>query len=273
MAKFENSVIPIIESNSDNFTNIEKRIASFFINNREELDFSAKSISNQLYVSEAALSRFSKKIGFPGYREFIFQYKKTLNKETKVVESYIKEALNTYEELLNKSYALIDSKQIKRIVHLFNQKRRVFVYGMGSSGLAANEMKMRFTRLGIDVEAITDPHMLAVNSVRLNENCMVIGISISRATKEVISALDMAKERGAATILITSKKHDAEKEFYDEVVLVSVKKNLDYGNIISPQFPVLIMTDILYASYIRENKKRSEETYDSTLHVILDRNQ
>lgn len=272
MAKFENSVIPIIEFNSDNFTNVEKQIASFFINNKEELDFSAKSISTQLFVSESALSRFSKKIGFPGYREFIFQYKKTLNNEEKVVESYIKEALNTYEELLNKSYTLIDSIQIRRIVHLFNQKKRIFVYGMGSSGFAANEMEMRFIRLGMDVEAITDSHMLAVNSVRLNENCIVIGISISRATKEVLSAMDMAKERGATIILISSKKLDTDKEFYDEVVLVPVKKNLDYGNIISPQVPVLIMIDILYVSYIRENKKQSKETYDSTLHVILDRN-
>jgi len=272
MEKFEDSVIPIIESNSDNFTNVEKRIASFFINNKEELDFSAQNISNQLYVSEAALSRFSQKIGFLGYREFIFQYKKTLNKETKVVEGYIKEALNTYEELLNKSYTLIDSEQIKRIVHLFNQKTRIFVYGMGSSGLAANEMKMRFTRLGMDVEAITDSHMLAVNFVRLNENCIVMGISVSMVTKEVLSALDMAKKRGANTILVTSKKPDAEQESYDEVLLVAVRKNLDYGNIISPQFPVLIMIDILYASYIRENKKQSEETYGSTLHVMLDKN-
>jgi len=272
MEKYETSVIPIIEANSDNFTNVEKRIASFFISNKEELDFSAQNISLKLYVSEAALSRFSQKLGFLGYREFIFQYKKTWNKETKVVESYIKEALNTYEELLNKSYSLIDGRQIKRIVHLFNQKKRIFVYGMGSSGLAANEMQMRFIRLGMDVEAITDSHMLAFNFARLNENCIVIGISVSMATKDVLAAMDMARERGATTILVTSKKPDAERTFYDEVVLVAVKKNLYYGNIISPQFPVLIMTDILYASYIRENKKQSEETYDSTLHVILDKN-
>jgi len=93
MEKYETSVIPIIEANSDNFTNVEKRIASFFISNKEELDFSAQNISHKLYVSEAALSRFSQKLGFLGYREFIFQYKKTWNKETKVVESYIKRSI------------------------------------------------------------------------------------------------------------------------------------------------------------------------------------
>jgi len=272
MRKFENSVIPVIESNIDNFTNIEKKIADFFINNKEELDFSTKNMAALLYVSEAALSRFAQKLGFPGYREFIFQYRETFTKDKMVVEDYIKEALNTYEELLNKSYNLIDSVQIKRIAKLFSEKKRIYVYGMGSSGLAAKELKMRFMRFGLDVESITDAHLLALNSVRVNEDCMVIGITISRATKEVLEAMKKAKENSATTILITSKKDNAANESFDEEVLVSIRKNLEYGNIISPQFPVLIVIDLLYASYIREDKKSREETYDSTLYAILDRN-
>jgi len=247
MRGFESSVIPIIESHIDNFTSLEKKIAQFFINNKEELDFSIKNIASLLYVSEAALSRFAQKMGFPGYREFIFQYKETFTKNNKnVVEDYIKEALNTYEELLNKSYNLIDGEQIRRIVKLFSKKKRIYVYGMGSSGFAAKEFKMRFMRLGVDVESITDAHLLAVNAVRVNEGCIVIGITISRSTKEVLEAMKKAKENAATTILITSKKDNAASESFDEEVLVPIRKNLEYGNIISPQFPILIIIDILY---------------------------
>lgn len=272
MKEYEKSVIPLIESNIDNFTNVEKTIACFFINNKEEMDFSAKKISSQLFVSEAALSRFSKKIGFSGYREFVFQYQKTFTAGEKIVEDYIKEALNTYEELLGKSYNLIDSQQIKRITRLFSAKKRIYIYGMGSSGLAAQEFKMRFMRMGLDVESITDAHLLTVNSVRLNSGCIVVGITISGSTKEVLTAMKKAKEKSAVTILITSKKNSLFDELFDELVLVPVKKNLDYGNIISPQFPILLIIDILYASYIREDRKQKEEMYDSTLYAILDRN-
>ena len=65
------SVITIIEENYINFTNVEKVIADFFRANKEDLDFSAKNISEQLFVSEASLSRFAKKCGYRGYREFI----------------------------------------------------------------------------------------------------------------------------------------------------------------------------------------------------------
>lgn len=272
MKGYEESVIPLIESNIDNFTNVEKIIANFFINNKDHIELSAKKVSSQLFVSEAALSRFAKKIGFPGYREFVFQYQKTFTPGEEIVEDYIKEALKTYGELLGKSYNLINSQQIKRITRCFSVKKRIYIYGMGSSGLAAIEFKMRFMRLGLDVESITDTHLMAVNSVRLNSNCIVLGISISGATKEVLSAMKEAKEKSAATILITSRLNSSFEEIFDEVVLVSVKKNLEYGNIISPQFPVLIIIDILYASYLREDREKIEEIYDSTLHAILDRN-
>ena len=68
------SVIPVIESNYVNFTTVERSIADFFIYNREQMDFSAKSVAGKLFVSEASLSRFAKKCGFRGYREFIYQY-------------------------------------------------------------------------------------------------------------------------------------------------------------------------------------------------------
>ena len=69
MEYYVKSVLPIIESNYKNFTPLEKTIADFFINNKEQTDFSAKAVAKRLFVSEASLSRFAKKCGYRGYRE------------------------------------------------------------------------------------------------------------------------------------------------------------------------------------------------------------
>ena len=37
-------------------------------------DLSSQQVTQKLHISQAALTRFSKKCGFTGYREFIFQY-------------------------------------------------------------------------------------------------------------------------------------------------------------------------------------------------------
>ena len=68
------AMIPLIESIYESFTPLEKTIADFFMKEKEENDFSAKNISKKLYISEASLSRFAKKCGFSGYREFLFHY-------------------------------------------------------------------------------------------------------------------------------------------------------------------------------------------------------
>ena len=59
MDYYVKSVIPIIESNYENFTALERTIADFFMKNQKKVDFSAKEIAKRLFVSEASLSRFA----------------------------------------------------------------------------------------------------------------------------------------------------------------------------------------------------------------------
>ena len=271
MEEYHKSVVPIIESDYGNLTNVEKTIADFFISNKKQMDFSSKSISNHLFVSEASLSRFAKKLGFVGYREFVYRYQDGFMEKEIIYEEYMKEVLNTYQELLNKTYNLINSQQIKSVSKRISKKKRVFIYGMGSSGLAAREFEMRFIRIGVDVESVTDSHLMMVNSGRITKDCLVIGISFSGKTKEVISAMEEARKKGADVILITAANNSAYSSMFDEVLLMSVKENLEYGNVISPQFPALIIIDIIYADFIEEDRKNRTTIYDSTLNVILDR--
>lgn len=268
MEQYGKSLIPTIESVYDSFTNVEKEIADFFIHNKLEMDFSSKNISTMLYVSEASLSRFAKKCGFKGYREFLFRYQEVFQEDKEIVDDRTKAVFNSYQELLNKSYNLIDEDQLWKIVSKLSTCKRVYVYGMGSSGIAATEFKLRFIRIGIDVEAITDSHLMKMNSVRINEDSLVIGISISGKTQPVLSSLRAAKERGAYTVLITSTQKPEAKEICDDSLLVAVLKNLEYGNVISPQFPILIMMDLLYSFLLQSDQIQKEAMHEYTIHAL-----
>lgn len=273
MEQYEKSIVPQIESVYGRFTPIERTIADFFIHNTEDMDFSSKNISQKLFVSDAALSRFSKKCGFRGYREFIFSYKQGfMEKPYKNMTNCTKQVLGTYQELLNKSYALIDTDQMVRVTELFSEKKRVYAYGRGSSALVAQELKLRFMRIGVNMESIVDSHVMKMNFVLLDSDCLVIGISISGKTKEVIESLKAAKLRNARTILITSRKEKEFEEFCDEIILIAVKEHLDNGRAISPQFPILVMVDIFYAHFLQLDILRKEELHERTIDAIYNRN-
>lgn len=262
------SVIPIIEANYKNFTSVEKNIANFFRNNEEIMDFSAKSISNRLFVSEAALSRFAKKCGYRGYREFIYQYEQNLTERNLKIVGNAGSVLNIYQELLNKTYSLIDQKQIMRICEYMADASRVFVCGKGSSGLAAMEAESRFMRIGVDIDSITDSDIMRFQTVFQNSKSMVIGISVIGMTESILYSLQQAHEKKSKTVLITAHKNGRISSYCDEIVLIPSLKYLNYGNVISPQFPILIFLDIIYSYYVSMDKRRMQVLHTSTLRAL-----
>jgi DNA-binding MurR/RpiR family transcriptional regulator len=268
MEYYVKSVVPMIESNYDNLTMVEKTIAEFFIRNRKKMDFSAKCISELLYVSEASLSRFAKKCGYRGYREFVYQYEETFVEKKESMTGNTRMVLNAYQELLNKTYNLVDESQVARIGRYLNQSKRVFVCGRGSSGLTAEEMEFRFMRIGVDIDSIKDADLMRMQAVFQDKESLVFGISISGEKEEVLYLLRKAHRRGAKTVLLTAKNKGIFEEFCDEIVLLPSLRHLNHGNVISPQFPVLVMIDIIYSYFVEQDKFAREILHDNTLRAL-----
>ncbi len=268
MEYYVKSVVPIIESNYNNFTMVEKNIADFFIHNHEKMDFSAKTVATKLFVSEASLSRFAKKCGYRGYREFVYQYEETLVEKKESMTGNTRMVLNAYQELLNKTYSLVDEGQIARIGKYLNQAERVFVCGKGSSGLAASEMELRFMRIGVDIDSLQDSDRMRMQAVFQDKRCLVFGISISGETEGVRYLLREAHKRGAKTVMITAQNKDSYAEYCSEVLLLPSLRHLNHGNVISPQFPILVMLDLIYSYYVEQDKPKKESFHDNTLRAL-----
>lgn len=254
----------------DELTPVEKSVASFFLNNTKRMDFVSKNISKLLYVSEATLSRFAKKCDYKGYRELIYVYEKDLTESVKEkdISTLSMRVRDIYWKLLEESFELLDEAQMKRIATLMNQSRRVCVYGMGSSGFVANELRLRFMRTGLYVEAITDSQMIQMNSSLVDEENLIIALSLSGKTKEILSGICLAKGRNAKVILITANKNVKEKEYCDEILYVAMTKNLDGGTMISPQFPMLVMIDVFYTYYFENDSFFKAEKHRNTLSAL-----
>ncbi len=269
MQEIDKSVVPIIESVYETLTESEKIAADFFINNIEQkVDFSASHISELLHVSEASLTRFAKKCGFSGYREFIYVYKLNITEPSNIYTQLTRKVLADYDEILNKTYSLINEEQIENIIQLLINAKQVYFYGMGSSGLVAQEMKSRFMRIGLICDAFTDADLMRINSSLLNEDSVVVALSISSDTSVVLNSLEQAQQRNAKTILLTANKNTSIDENCDEVISVATRRNLSFGNRISPQFPLLVIIDVLYAYFLTSDFDTKKEIFSSTLTAL-----
>ena len=274
MVNFENETKQNIRNYYDEMTPVEKNIANFFLNNTEKCDLSSKNIAKRLYVSEASLSRFAKKCGYKGYRELSFSYEKDLELEKREgsinrnTTFFAKKVYGYYKNILHENYEKIDEEQIRRVAEMMDTRRRVFIYGVGSSGIVAREFQLRFMRVGLDVEVITDSHMMKMSSVLVDSNYLVIGISLSGKTQEVLDGLSLAKKNGAKVVLITSNVEPGVNDFCDEILQVAYMKNLDFGNKISPQFSILVIIDILYAHYMHNDSYAKVQKHKDTISAL-----
>lgn len=264
--QYEKDILPIIKLHYEDFSVAEKTAADYFLENKVKDDFSIKEVASRLFISEATLSRFAKKCGYTGYRQFVFHYQERFSVESeRPLREETRHILNTYQELLNHSYTLVDEKQIKKVAGLITGKKRVFIYGKGSSGIAGSEFALRLMRLGIDIDCITDSHVMNMNSAVINEDCAVIGITVSGNTAVVLRALQTAKKKGADTFLISSIHRTEWDSFCDELLPIPTKEMLDLGKLISPQFPILILLDILYADILQIDRSGKEALHEMTL--------
>lgn len=269
MEDLRKSVVPIIESVYESFTASEKIAADYFINYTQvDEDLSANTVAEKLHISQASLTRFSKKCGYTGYRQFRYEYTLNITEQPNIQRELTKKVIADYEEILNKTYSLINEEQLEEVIEMMIKAEKVYFYGRGSSGLVAEEMKSRFMRLGLYCDALTDPDMMKMNSALVDESCLIIGLSISGGSEVLITSLEQAHKNKARTVLFTANRHKSMSEFCDELVLVATSRNLSYGNRITPQFPLLVMVDIFYAYFLGSDFDSKGQIFSSTLSAL-----
>ena len=247
-------VLQIQEKYGD-FTATEREIADFFILNKEDADFSARTIALRLYVSEAALSRFSKKLAFNGYREFIYEYKLYMNSELRKKDNLTVEVLENYKELLMDAYEIIDDDQMMRIADLISESDKIHVYGIENASLVAREFRMNFMKLGVNIQHITDTSTMEISEMMMDKDTLAIGFSISSGDEAdpVIKAVNGAKDKGAKTIMISSNPNIDLCESCDELMLMPEKKNREIRHSVSPKLPMMMIIEILYVHCLNLN--------------------
>lgn len=260
-------IIEIIENSLDCMTGLEREIAHYFLNSTNiQDDLSSLQVTKQLHISQAALTRFAKKCGFKGYREFKFQYQQQTTSSEPEVPSLghdlSRRVLRNYTQLRMQTEEVIDEDKLQRIATLIEDADRVYFFGIGSSGLVARDMKLRFMRLGVVCEVLTDQDGFAWTTSILDKNCLVIGFSLSGQTQSIIDSLIDAKNMGAKTVLVTGQPQKVQQDF-TEILAVALQSKPEFILRISAQFPMLLMIDLIYAFFLEINREKKEKIFNS----------
>lgn len=255
----------IIASHETELTDMERDIAHYFLSSEaRQHSLSSSRVTKLLHVSKAALTRFSQKCGFTGYREFVYHFNEEAKNQQQEEEhdELTLSVLQRYHHVSNVTENFVKDPQLEHVADLIDQADRVYYFGIGSSSLVAREMKLRLMRLGVAGEIVTDQDGFTWTTSILDSSCLVLGFSLSGKTNAITDSLLKAKENGAKTVLVTANPACVHQDF-TEVVPAAPLPSDTYIDRISAVLPLLIVVDLIYAHFLSKNRDEKETVFNS----------
>jgi RpiR family transcriptional regulator, carbohydrate utilization regulator len=192
----------------------ERKLADYVLEApREVLDLSMTDFAARAGVSQPTIARFCQALGFSGFREFKIRLAQGVAADVPTVYRDVRSdepAAGVAAKVLDRTIgALIQvrnslsSDSVAAAIDLLSAARRIEFYGAGGSGIAALDMQHKFFRLGVPSVAYADPHTYTTSAALLREGDVVVAISNTGRTKDILDACKSALGGGAKVIAIT----------------------------------------------------------------------
>lgn len=212
-------------------------------------------IAERAGVSQPTVIRFCRSLGFKGLPEFKLALSASISHSGL---PYVHAELNiddsmgdVMEKVLgNAAAALLGARRslnqsdLESAVAILTHARRIEFYGVGNSGIVAQDAQHKFFRFGVSTVAYSDTHTQLMAASVLNRDDVLVVISNSGSSIELLDAVSIAKENGAQVIAIT-RSDSPLAQLADCVLPVAVQEdNSRYTPMVSRMLQLAVV-DIL----------------------------
>ncbi|ERJ11750.1 MurR/RpiR family transcriptional regulator [Haloplasma contractile] len=270
---YNSKILTNIETYKNSLTKSETKIVKFLEEKITDVIYmSVTEFADTVDVGETTILRFCRKIGFKGYQDFkIAVAQDDINKNNIETKDSISEKIyDSIVEVLSNSKNLIKQEDIDEVIDIMNKARKVYFFGVGSSGITALEAKSKFFRIHRKFDAVTDSHFQSMVSEIVNEDDVIVVLTLSGSTKDVVDVVERAKQNGAKIVTITNYQRAPITKHTDILLLTSNKKMQIEGGAMVEKITQLYMIDILYISYV-ELKDEFKDRRRMTARSVVDK--
>lgn len=182
---------------------------------------SIAQIADLAQVSQPTVIRFCRTLNCSGLPDFKLRLTRSLVSGVPYVHSLVTPTDSAHDlarKLFdnNISHLLrtrneLDTEVVEKSINLLAAGKRIEFYGQGTSGIIAADAQHKFFRLGVPTNAYSDAHMHGMSASMLNPGDVVVAISNSGRTLDLIRSVEIARDSGADVIGITHSKSPLSK--------------------------------------------------------------
>jgi DNA-binding MurR/RpiR family transcriptional regulator len=273
------AVLLRLHSDAPKLSRAERRLAAYILDNSDQILYmSVHQLAEACGVSVGTVVRFCQRLGYTGFAQFklmlaadLFSPARTvmgeidLDDDLRVAAEKVA-AANT--QAIADTMRVFDRALMQHAVVAVAKARRVELFAVGSSSVAAMDTKIKFLRIGLLVDACVDPHQQAFVASTMEPGDVAIAITHSGDTRDVIDALTVAKKARATIITITAHARSHAANLSDIVLLTGpMFMPLGSGTLRSTIAQLQVL-DILFAGIVLRQSERSLQYLERTAEAV-----
>jgi len=216
-----------IRCNLSKLTDKEKNAASYLLRKPDEVSESVISeFADSSGVSDGTIVRLAKKLGYDGFASLKKELRKyTAEEKNDFTHSDISESddfrdivykvIQSSIQVLKDTEKFISNTDGERAIEVLSEASLIRFYGLGEANSATKVAMDKFSRIGLQVQAPSDPDAQLITASLLEEDDAAFAISHSGRSKPTVNALKAAKKSGANTLCITNTPGSPITEYSD----------------------------------------------------------
>lgn len=202
----------------DNYSSLRKsemKVADFILEHPEAaIHFSVSELAEQTGVSDPTVIRFCRNLGFKGFQDFkiylaqniipeIRNIHESVNKDENVPD-LVQKVFDANIAAVKSTLDTLDFASIEAAINELSNASRIMFFGLGNSAVVAKDAFHKFFRIGIPCQWFEDSHMAMMAASIMKPDEVLVVISHSGSTMDIVDVLEVASKTGADTIAIVS---------------------------------------------------------------------
>jgi len=273
--------LALIRSSLDALRNSEKKVAKCVLGDPGAvITSSITELAEKAGTSEPTVIRFCRKLGLGGYMELRLNLARDLPSAQYIFENVSDtdslaeiagKILNAHREAIANTLNRLDLDDLEAAVKALRSARRIEFYGMGGSAIVARDAHHKFFRLGIPCVAYDDPHMQVMSAALLSSEDVVVVISHTGSTKDIIDSAKVARKAGARVIGILGSENAPLLKFCDIALSVHSQEAALRLAPMTSRLVQLAIVDVLFVTVAMQDFNVTKERLDRVKRSLVDK--
>ncbi|HBO37914.1 MAG TPA: transcriptional regulator [Pasteurellaceae bacterium] len=272
------SLIPSIRMKREGMTDTEKKVVDWLLDSTKfSPQTSLNTVAESLSVSESLIVKVAKLLNFSGFRDLRQQITSSLT--TNKIETIEFSTQDSIQDLIDKVFnislqtiaegrAILNVDVLEQAAQCFFKAKNRDLYAAGGSNSICDDIAHKFLRIGIRCNAFRDIHLMMMSASLLTENDVVLVVSHSGRTVDLLKVVNEARTNGAKIICITHSDVSPIAALSDFVICTPAPDTQLLGKNASARILQLILADAFFVSVAQQDIHLAEinlqKTFKST---------